>query len=234
MNEVGLITILETVSDRVRKAFDVKEPTPKIKFVKEIPDVTAFGYDLKGNCHIAINPSYTEAQYSTMQWALSEEVAHFCHYTINLPLFKENVQEFKRKDRKSNNRLLEISNLMELVARIGGFYGGMIPPDYKNVINNWESVMKRSSIENEKEFKGKMKIPEYNDAVFMASSRVWGASLGDILMEDMMTKSRCLPESDLLRSVAATTTFREAGESVKRYAPNLVKEFETVTNTFFN
>ena len=234
MNESELKDLLGMVSDKVKRAFKVKGPTPPIKFVEEIPDVAAFGYDIKGegNCHIAVNPSYREAEYSVMQWGLSEEAAHFCHYRINFSLFKEGIEESERTDRKNNNRLLEISNLSELVARIGGFYGGMVPPDHGGVIGVWEKIMETAK--SKEEFDRKMKDPEYAQNISLISNRVWGAFLGDYIMNNMMAESGCLPSYELIRSLARVKTFREATESVRGYAPNSTGEIELVTERFFN
>ncbi len=218
MEDPELYSLLELVGERVKRAFDIRENLPMIEFVEGIPDLTAFGYDLEGNVSLAIKPSlYRSARANNMQWGLSEEVAHFCHYVINKELFHEGIFESERKDRENNSRLLEIGNLKELVGRVGGFYGGLAPPDYERTLDAFGDLMRRAGGRDREEFEINMKDPLIAQAVSHISNRVWGTALGDDIIS--RNSKAGLPFYELVRSLARVNHFREVGKIVEQHAP---------------
>lgn len=136
-----LESLLFQIWPKVRGVFGVVLEPPIWKFkdhlLESVP--TAHGYHPQKGSFIAINPkTYCQIPITTLIWGLKEESAHFCHSALNPGLFRESYELFlsdrtldEQEIRIRNRRLLEITNLKEGIARLGGLLSGMpLPPDY--------------------------------------------------------------------------------------------------------
>ncbi|HLF54940.1 MAG TPA: hypothetical protein VI612_04420 [Candidatus Nanoarchaeia archaeon] len=238
-------------SERIQPVFGIVAPPPRIEIRTDIPqdDVMAgasacFAYQMGTNDRcIWVDAGWYEANKTNIEevhWAIAEETAHYCHHNINFPLWDETAdietRQMKKKWKHGNHRIWELKNLAEMVARIGGMYAGLPPPDFGKMMSVWDKIM-----EMLKGMRGPEEIdayceanPVFGRALYHTANRVWGCHIGDMISRQ--SEVHCLPKPELVRGLARCSTFREAAEVYFSFYPekDMIRTYmEMVAQNFF-
>ena len=194
-----LSDLLKEKYKRIIPIFNTLALPPRIQMRTDIPqeDVAAggaafFAYQLgKNNGRIWIDANWYSKNKNDLHeihWAISEELCHYFHHVINFPIWDEiaDIEERQNKGvwKHGNYRILELKNLAELVARVGGMYGGIPPPDFERMLEVWNKVVIAKL--KELNFKGPDELDNYcksdhffGRVLYHLSNRVWGCHIGD-------------------------------------------------------
>lgn len=244
-----LTALVDSLAGQIMPVFGLSVSAPKIKLVNVAELIGEANSEAMPACieykkgvdetSICVSPDwYKKLGYSReVIWALSEEISHHCHNKIKRVLWDEalSIAEMQHAGTwtQGNRRILEIKNLIELVGRIGGYHGGMTPPDVSQTLAKWEELMRKAP----QTFEHFENLCENNDkfasAVYYLSNRVWGCHIGDIIAFD--SETHLLPKPKLVQALAKCASFLQVAETYRRMYPKktaIYEEIEKIANRF--
>jgi hypothetical protein len=242
MVDAVLLEMRDAIGPKVLGIFNVKDKLPPVKFVEGLPDVTAFVYTRKkGEEHIGVDPNYREDydKMVSLQWGMAEELSHFCHYVRNRDFFMRRIDLAEDESVKDNREQLEMGNLDEFIARMGGLASGVgLPPDFGRTMEVWSKLIRIPKARSKKALaRYAEQHPDYAKKVAYASARVWGTGLADCFAGSHQGIRKNIPRyRKILRELTQCYTFDKAADVFERYMPGSkeAKEVRLVKDKLFS
>jgi len=224
MDDDLILNVRGATGPKVLGIFGVEAELPQVKFLKGLPGITGFAYTKnEGEEHIAVDPNYNDRPNAMVDlvWGMTEELSHFCHYMLNRDLFMRKIDLTENPNVKDNNELLEMDNLTEFIARMGGLASDFVsPPDFGMTMDAWLKLRKATRATSKKGFERYVKQhPDYAKMVSYASARVWGTGLADAFAGIEGIKKNIPKYRKILRALTQCDTFDEAADVFEKYMP---------------